>query len=56
MKVHLYQQYFCFSLDHYYPFFDSSSSLASDLDTAAQIETFITGTVVDNCLAATLLT
>ncbi|XP_078028325.1 phosphatidylinositol binding clathrin assembly protein a isoform X9 [Epinephelus lanceolatus] len=29
--------------DHYNPFFDSNSSLASDLDTAAQIETFITG-------------
>ncbi|XP_049448526.1 phosphatidylinositol binding clathrin assembly protein a isoform X5 [Epinephelus fuscoguttatus] len=28
--------------DHYNPFFDSNSSLASDLDTAAQIETFIT--------------
>ncbi|XP_076605999.1 phosphatidylinositol binding clathrin assembly protein a isoform X4 [Chaetodon auriga] len=28
--------------DHYNPFFDSSSSLASDLDTAAQIETFVT--------------
>lgn len=56
IKVHLYQQYFSFSLDHYYPFFDSSSSLASDLDTAAQIDTFITGTVVDNCLAARLLT
>ncbi|XP_044077725.1 phosphatidylinositol binding clathrin assembly protein a isoform X1 [Siniperca chuatsi] len=28
--------------DHYNPFFDSSSSLASDLDTTAQIETFIT--------------
>ncbi|XP_040906815.1 phosphatidylinositol binding clathrin assembly protein a isoform X7 [Toxotes jaculatrix] len=28
--------------DHYTPFFDSSSSLASDLETAAQIETFIT--------------
>ncbi|XP_042355178.1 phosphatidylinositol binding clathrin assembly protein a isoform X5 [Plectropomus leopardus] len=29
--------------DHYNPFFDSNSSLASDLDTAAQLETFITG-------------
>ncbi|XP_035481042.1 phosphatidylinositol binding clathrin assembly protein a isoform X10 [Scophthalmus maximus] len=29
--------------DHYTPFFDSSSSLTSDLDTGAQIETFITG-------------
>ncbi|XP_035481040.1 phosphatidylinositol binding clathrin assembly protein a isoform X8 [Scophthalmus maximus] len=28
--------------DHYTPFFDSSSSLTSDLDTGAQIETFIT--------------
>ncbi|XP_034539147.1 phosphatidylinositol binding clathrin assembly protein a isoform X4 [Notolabrus celidotus] len=28
--------------DHYHPFFDSSSSLASDLDTATQIETFTT--------------
>ncbi|XP_074466375.1 phosphatidylinositol binding clathrin assembly protein a isoform X8 [Sebastes fasciatus] len=28
--------------DHYNPFFDSSSSLASDLDAAVQIETFIT--------------
>ncbi|KAM9348684.1 phosphatidylinositol binding clathrin assembly protein a isoform 2-T2 [Symphorus nematophorus] len=28
--------------DHYNPFFDSSSSLASDLDAAAQIETLIT--------------
>ncbi|XP_044225766.1 phosphatidylinositol binding clathrin assembly protein a isoform X5 [Thunnus albacares] len=28
--------------DHYNPFFDSSSSLASDLDATAQIETFIT--------------
>ncbi|TKS83848.1 Phosphatidylinositol-binding clathrin assembly protein [Collichthys lucidus] len=28
--------------DHYNPFFDSSSSLASDLDSAAQLETFIT--------------
>ncbi|XP_042355179.1 phosphatidylinositol binding clathrin assembly protein a isoform X6 [Plectropomus leopardus] len=28
--------------DHYNPFFDSNSSLASDLDTAAQLETFIT--------------
>ncbi|XP_051257506.1 phosphatidylinositol binding clathrin assembly protein a isoform X5 [Dicentrarchus labrax] len=28
--------------DHYNPFFDSSSSLASDLDAAAHIETFIT--------------
>lgn len=40
--------------DHYNPFFDSNSSLASDLDTAAQIETFITGT--GDCLAARLLT
>lgn len=47
---------FVFSLDHYNPFFDSSSSLVSDVDTAAQIETFITGTVVDNCLTARLLT
>nr|XP_046265804.1 phosphatidylinositol binding clathrin assembly protein a isoform X6 [Scatophagus argus] len=29
--------------DHYNPFFDSSSSLASDLDTAAQVETLTTG-------------
>nr|XP_046265806.1 phosphatidylinositol binding clathrin assembly protein a isoform X8 [Scatophagus argus] len=28
--------------DHYNPFFDSSSSLASDLDTAAQVETLTT--------------
>ncbi|XP_068577383.1 phosphatidylinositol binding clathrin assembly protein a isoform X5 [Cebidichthys violaceus] len=28
--------------DHYNPFFDSNSSLASDLDSAAQTETFIT--------------
>ncbi|XP_034462211.1 phosphatidylinositol binding clathrin assembly protein a isoform X3 [Hippoglossus hippoglossus] len=28
--------------DHYTPFFDSSSSLTSDLETGAQIETFIT--------------
>lgn len=54
MNVHLYKQTVCLSPDHYNPFFDSNSSLASDLDTAAQIETFITGT--DNCLAAKLLT
>ncbi|XP_069395813.1 phosphatidylinositol binding clathrin assembly protein a isoform X18 [Paralichthys olivaceus] len=29
--------------DHYTPFFDSSSSLTSDLETGAQIETFTTG-------------
>ncbi|XP_056301087.1 phosphatidylinositol binding clathrin assembly protein a isoform X5 [Pseudoliparis swirei] len=39
---HLYQQAFCLSPDHYNPFFDSNSSLASDLDSAVPIETFIT--------------
>lgn len=41
---------FFFCPDHYTPCFDSSSSLASDLDTAAQTQTFITGTMVDDCL------
>ncbi|XP_028278257.1 phosphatidylinositol binding clathrin assembly protein a isoform X3 [Parambassis ranga] len=35
--------------DHYNPFFDSSPSLASDLDTAAQIETIITESFCGPC-------
>lgn len=42
---------FVFPPDHYSPFFDSSPSLASDLDTSAQIETIITGTTVGESLA-----
>ena len=42
--IYLYQRFFVFSPDHYNPFFDSSSSLASDLDTPVQIKQVISGT------------
>lgn len=52
INVHINEQLFCFYLDHYNPCLESSFSVASDFDTAAKIETLITGTMVDTCLAA----